>query len=202
MIKRLFDITAATTALIILSPVYGLVAYKVKKNLGSPVLFRQVRPGLNSEPFEMFKFRTMTDAVDSEGNPLSDGERITDFGRFLRKTSLDELPELLNIIKGDMSIVGPRPLLMKYLPYYTEEESKRHSVRPGLTGLAQVNGRNMLNWDDRLSLDSYYVDNMSLLLDAKIILKTVLVVFNRKDIAEVPSDIFPSLDIYRKSYDS
>ncbi|AMN49100.1 sugar transferase [Psychrobacter sp. P2G3] len=202
MIKRLFDITAATTALIILSPVYGLVAYKVKKNLGSPVLFRQVRPGLNSEPFEMFKFRTMTDAVDSEGKPLSDGERITDFGRFLRKTSLDELPELLNIIKGDMSIVGPRPLLMKYLPYYTEEESKRHSVRPGLTGLAQVNGRNMLNWDDRLSLDSYYVDNMSLLLDAKIILKTVLVVFNRKDIAEVPSDIFPSLDIYRKSYDS
>lgn len=202
MIKRLFDITAATTALIILSPVYGLVAYKVKKNLGSPVLFRQVRPGLNSEPFEMFKFRTMTDAVDSEGKPLSDGERITDFGRFLRKTSLDELPELLNIIKGDMSIVGPRPLLMKYLPYYTEEESKRHSVRPGLTGLSQVNGRNMLNWDDRLSLDSYYVDNMSLLLDAKIILKTVLVVFNRKDIAEVPSDIFPSLDIYRKSYDS
>lgn len=202
MIKRLFDITAATTALVILSPVYGLVAYKVKKNLGSPVLFRQVRPGLNSEPFEMFKFRTMTDAVDSEGNPLADGERITDFGRFLRKTSLDELPELLNIIKGDMSIVGPRPLLMKYLPYYTEEESKRHSVRPGLTGLAQVNGRNMLNWDDRLSLDSYYVDNMSLLLDAKIILKTVLVVFNRKDIAEVPSDIFPSLDIYRKTYDS
>lgn len=202
MIKRLFDITVATTALVILSPVYAVVAYKVKKNLGSPVLFRQVRPGLNGKPFEMLKFRSMTDAVDSEGNSLADCERITDFGLLLRKTSLDELPELLNILKGDMSLVGPRPLLMKYLPYYTEEENKRHNVRPGLTGLAQVNGRNMLNWDDRLSLDVYYVNNMSILLDAKIILKTILVVFSRKDIADIPGDVFPSLDIYRKNYDS
>ena len=200
MIKRLFDITASGVALVALSPVLAVTAYKVKKTLGSPVLFKQTRPGLNGEPFEMLKFRSMTDAKDSEGNLLSDSERLTDFGRFLRKSSLDELPELWNIFKGDMSIVGPRPLLMRYLPYYTEAEQKRHNVRPGLTGLAQVNGRNMLNWDDRLALDTYYAENQSLLLDAKIILKTILVVLNKKDIAEVPGDVFPPLDIYRKNH--
>jgi len=198
MIKRLFDITASGAALVALSPVLAVTAYKVKKNLGSPVLFKQTRPGLNGEPFEMLKFRSMTDARDSEGNLLPDSERLTNFGRFLRKSSLDELPELWNIFKGDMSVVGPRPLLMRYLPYYTEAEQKRHRVRPGLTGLAQVNGRNMLNWDDRLALDTYYAENQSLLLDAKIILKTILVVLNKKDIAEVPGDVFPPLDIYRK----
>lgn len=198
MIKRIFDITASGVALVALSPVLALTAYKVKKNLGSPVLFKQTRPGLNGEPFEMLKFRSMTDAKDSEGNLLPDSERLTDFGRFLRKSSLDELPELWNIFKGDMSVVGPRPLLMRYIPYYTEAEQKRHNVRPGLTGLAQVSGRNMLNWDDRLALDTYYAENQSLLLDAKIILKTILVVLNKKDIAEVPGDIFPPLDIYRK----
>lgn len=198
MIKRIFDITASGAALVALSPVLAITAYKVKKNLGSPVLFKQTRPGLNGEPFEMLKFRSMTDATDSEGNLLPDSERLTDFGRFLRKSSLDELPELWNILKGDMSIVGPRPLLMRYIPHYTEAEQKRHNVRPGLTGLAQVSGRNMLNWDDRLALDTYYAENQSLLLDAKIILKTILVVLNKKDIAEVPGDIFPPLDIYRK----
>lgn len=200
MIKRLFDITASGAALVALSPVLAITAYKVKKNLGSPVLFKQTRPGRNGEPFEMLKFRSMTDAKDSEGNLLSDSERLTDFGRFLRKSSLDELPELWNIFKGDMSIVGPRPLLMRYIPYYTEAEQKRHNVRPGLTGLAQVSGRNMLNWDDRLALDTYYAENQSLLLDAKIILKTILVVLNKKDIAEVPGDVFPPLDIYRKNH--
>lgn len=198
MLKRLFDITASGAALVALSPVLAVTAYKVKKNLGSPVLFKQTRPGLNGEPFEMLKFRSMTDAIDSEGNLLPDSERLTDFGRFLRRSSLDELPELWNIFKGDMSIVGPRPLLMRYIPYYTQAEKKRHNVRPGLTGLAQVSGRNMLNWDDRLELDTYYAENQSLLLDAKIILKTILVVLNKKDIAEVPGDIFPPLDIYRK----
>lgn len=198
MIKRLFDITASGAALIALSPVLAVTAYKVKKNLGSPILFKQTRPGLNGEPFEMLKFRSMTDARDSEGNLLPDSERLTNFGRFLRKSSLDELPELWNIFKGDMSVVGPRPLLMRYLPYYTEAEQKRHRVRPGLTGLAQVSGRNMLNWDDRLALDTYYAENQSLLLDTKIILKTILVVLNKKDIAEVPGDVFPPLDIYRK----
>lgn len=202
MIKRVFDITASGVALVALSPILAVTAYKVKKNLGSPVLFKQTRPGLNGEPFEMLKFRSMTDAKDSEGNLLSDSERLTDFGRFLRKSSLDELPELWNIFKGDMSIVGPRPLLMRYIPYYTEAEQKRHNVRPGLTGLAQVSGRNMLNWDDRLALDIYYAENQSLLLDAKIILKTILVVLNKKDIAEVPGDILPPLDIYRKQNES
>lgn len=198
MIKRIFDITASGAALVALSPVLAVTAYKVKKNLGSPVLFKQTRPGLNGEPFEMLKFRSMTDTTDSEGNLLPDSERLTDFGRFLRKSSLDELPELWNIFKGDMSIVGPRPLLMRYIPYYTEAEQKRHNVRPGLTGLAQVSGRNMLNWDDRLALDTYYAENQSLLLDTKIIFKTILVVLNKKDIAEVPGDIFPPLDVYRK----
>ena len=173
MIKRLFDITAATTALLVLSPVYAITAYKVSKNLGSPVLFRQTRPGLHGQPFEMIKFRSMKDSVDTDGNLLEDGERLTSFGKALRNTSLDELPELWNVIKGDMSLVGPRPLLMEYLPLYSEEQARRHKVRPGITGYAQINGRNAIGWQERFELDNWYVDNQSLWLDIKILLKTV-----------------------------
>lgn len=173
MIKRLFDITAATTALIVLSPVYAITVYKVSKNLGSPVLFRQTRPGLHGEPFEMIKFRSMKDSVDTEGNLLEDAERLTPFGISLRNTSLDELPELWNVIKGDMSLVGPRPLLMEYLPLYSEEQACRHKVRPGITGYAQINGRNTIGWQERFELDNWYVENQSLWLDIKILLKTV-----------------------------
>lgn len=182
MIKRLFDIIIATTAIIILSPLYVIVAYKVKKNLGSPVLFRQIRPGLHGKPFEMIKFRTMKDAVDAQGNPLPDSERLTPFGKMLRATSLDEMPELWNVIKGDMSIVGPRPLLMEYLPLYNEQQAKRHNVRPGMTGHAQVNGRNAISWEQKFELDTWYVENQSLWLDFKIMLKTVKKVIAKDDI--------------------
>lgn len=173
MLKRLFDIGAATTALIILSPVYAITAYKVKKNLGSPVLFKQTRPGLNGKPFEMIKFRTMKNATDKDGNLLPDIERLTPFGHKLRSTSLDELPELWNVLKGDMSLVGPRPLLMEYLPLYNSEQARRHNVRPGVTGYAQVNGRNAISWEQKFALDTWYVDNQSLWLDIKILAKTV-----------------------------
>lgn len=173
MIKRLFDITAASAALVVLSPVYVITAYKVSKNLGSPVLFRQTRPGLNGEPFEMLKFRSMKDATDEQGNVLPDSERLTDFGKALRNTSLDELPELWNVLKGDMSLVGPRPLLMEYLPLYNDEQKRRHLVRPGITGYAQVNGRNAIGWEQKFKLDTWYVDNQSLWLDIKILAKTV-----------------------------
>lgn len=173
MIKRLFDIAAASSALVVLAPVYAVTAYKVKKNLGSPVLFRQVRPGLHGKPFEMLKFRSMKDAVDAEGNVLPDSERLTDFGKRLRDSSLDELPELWNVIKGDMSLVGPRPLLMEYLPLYNDEQKRRHHVRPGITGYAQVNGRNAIGWNEKFALDAWYVDNQSLWLDIKILAKTV-----------------------------
>lgn len=182
MIKRILDVAIASTALVILSPVYALVAYKVKKNLGSPVLFRQVRPGLNGKPFEMIKFRTMKDAVDAQGNPLPDSERLTPFGQMLRSTSLDELPELWNVIKGDMSIVGPRPLLMEYLPLYNAEQAKRHNVPPGITGHAQVNGRNAISWEEKFRLDTWYVEHQSLWLDFKIMLKTVKKVLAKDDI--------------------
>lgn len=183
MIKRLFDILIASIALILLSPVYFIVARKVKKNLGSPVLFRQVRPGLHGKPFEMIKFRTMKDAVDAEGNPLPDSERLTPFGKMLRATSLDEMPELWNVIKGDMSIVGPRPLLVEYLPLYNEEQAKRHNVRPGITGYAQVNGRNAISWEKKFELDTWYVEHQSLWLDFKIMLKTVKKVLAKDDIS-------------------
>jgi lipopolysaccharide/colanic/teichoic acid biosynthesis glycosyltransferase len=183
-VKRLLDIIIASIALILLSPLYAYVAYKVKKNLGSPVLFRQVRPGLNGKPFEMIKFRTMKDAVDAQGNPLPDSERLTPFGKMLRSTSLDEMPELWNVIKGDMSIVGPRPLLMEYLPLYNEEQAKRHLVRPGMTGHAQVNGRNAISWEEKFKLDTWYVENQSVWLDFKIMLKTVKKVLAKDDINE------------------
>lgn len=184
MIKRILDIAIASTALILLSPIYFIVSHKVKKNLGSPVLFRQVRPGLHGKPFEMVKFRTMKDAMDTQGNPLPDSERLTAFGKMLRATSLDEMPELWNVIKGDMSIVGPRPLLMEYLPLYNSEQAKRHNVRPGITGYAQVNGRNAISWEKKFELDTWYVENQSLWLDFKIMLKTVKKVIAKDDISE------------------
>ena len=183
MLKRLLDIIIASIALILLSPLYAFVAYKVKKNLGSPVLFRQVRPGLHGKPFEMIKFRTMKDAVDEQGKPLPDSERLTPFGQMLRSTSLDEMPELWNVIKGDMSIVGPRPLLMEYLPLYSPEQAKRHDVRPGMTGHAQVNGRNAIGWEEKFKLDTWYVENQSIWLDFKIMFKTVHKVLAKDDIS-------------------
>ncbi|WP_180178808.1 sugar transferase [Acinetobacter sp. YH01013] len=183
MIKRLLDIIIASIALILLSPLYFYVAHKVKKNLGSPVLFRQVRPGLHGKPFEMIKFRSMKDAVDAHGNPLPDSERLTSFGQMLRSSSLDEMPELWNVIKGDMSIVGPRPLLMEYLPLYNQEQAKRHLVRPGMTGHAQVNGRNAISWEEKFKLDTWYVENQSIWLDFKIMFKTVHKVLAKDDIS-------------------
>lgn len=173
MLKRAFDIAASTSALVVLSPVLAITAYKVKKEMGSPVLFRQVRPGLHGKPFEMVKFRTMKDATDKEGNALPNSERLTEFGKKLRASSLDELPELWNVLKGDMSLVGPRPLLMEYLPLYNAEQAKRHNVLPGMTGYAQVNGRNSLSWEDKFKLDTWYVEHQSFWLDMKILLKTV-----------------------------
>lgn len=173
MFKRLIDITVSSAALVALSPVLVITAYKVKKNLGSPVFFKQTRPGLNGKPFEMIKFRTMKDATDKDGNLLPDSERLTRFGQKLRSTSIDELPELWNVLKGDMSLVGPRPLLMEYLPLYNSEQARRHDVRPGVTGYAQVNGRNAISWEQKFALDTWYVDNQSLWLDFKILAKTV-----------------------------
>ena len=183
MLKRLLDIIIASTALLLLSPLYLLVAYKVKKNLGSPVLFRQVRPGLHGKPFEMIKFRTMRDAVDAQGNSLPDSVRLTPFGKMLRATSLDEMPELWNVIKGDMSVVGPRPLLMEYLPLYSPEQAKRHNVRPGMTGHAQINGRNAIGWEEKFKLDTWYVENQSIVLDFKIMFQTVHKVLSKDDIS-------------------
>ena len=173
MFKRFIDISASLCALTLLAPVMAIVAWKIRKKLGSPVLFRQVRPGRDGKPFEMVKFRTMRDAVDADGNPLADSERMTPFGSFLRACSLDELPELWNVLKGDMSLVGPRPLLMEYLPLYSQQQSRRHEARPGVTGWAQVNGRNALGWDEKFELDVWYVDNQSFWLDLKIIFMTI-----------------------------
>lgn len=182
-IKRLLDMILSLIALIVLSPVFLIVAVLVRIKLGSPVIFHQKRPGYQEKIFKLCKFRTMTEAKDAEGNLLPDAERLTPFGNFLRKTSLDELPELWNILKGDMSIVGPRPLLVGYLPYYTKKEQLRHSVRPGLTGLAQVSGRNFIAWNERLAKDVEYVQNISFLTDIKILWKTVMVVLQKDDVA-------------------
>lgn len=183
MLKRAFDIGSSALGLLLLSPLLALIAWLVRRKLGSPVLFRQVRPGLGGKPFEMVKFRTMLDAFDSAGNPLPDAERITPFGRLLRSTSLDELPELWNVLKGDMSLVGPRPLLMEYLPLYSPEQYRRHEVRPGVTGWAQINGRNALSWEDKFKLDVWYVDNQSFWLDCKILFLTVKKVLVRDGIS-------------------
>jgi lipopolysaccharide/colanic/teichoic acid biosynthesis glycosyltransferase len=182
--KRLFDIFASAIGLILLLPVILIVAFLIRRKLGSPVLFRQVRPGIHGKPFDMIKFRTMRDAIDDQGNPLPDAERMTPFGSFLRSSSLDELPELWNVFKGDMSLVGPRPLLMQYLPLYSAEQYRRHEVKPGVTGWAQVNGRNSLEWDEKFKLDIWYVDNRSFILDLKILLATVKKVLIRDGISQ------------------
>lgn len=183
MLKRLFDVAAASIALVVLSPVILIVALLVRWKLGSPALFSQERPGLAGKPFRMVKFRTMRNAVDAGGNVLPDAARMTKLGTFLRSTSLDELPELANVLKGDMSLVGPRPLLMDYLPLYSPSQARRHEVRPGITGWAQVNGRNTLGWDEKFKLDIWYVDHQSFLLDLKILLLTVKKVVFRDGIS-------------------
>lgn len=192
--KRLFDIILSGIAIILLSPVMVMTALLVRIKLGTPVIFKQDRPGKNEKLFKLFKFRTMTDERDEKGELLPDEVRLTHFGRTLRSTSLDELPELINIFKGDMSIVGPRPLLVKYLPYYKDEERVRHSVRSGLTGLAQVNGRNNVDWDERLSYDVKYVNNITFIGDAKIILQTVGKVIKHSDIAAGEQLLMQDLD--------
>ena len=181
--KRIFDFLLASIGLALLGIPLLLLAWQVRRKLGSPVLFRQVRPGLRGQPFEMVKFRTMTDARGPDGQLLPDAERLTAFGRFLRSSSLDELPELWNVLKGEMSLVGPRPLLMEYLPLYSREQARRHEVRPGITGWAQVNGRNALSWDDKFKLDVWYVDHRSLWLDIKILWLTVRKVVVREGIS-------------------
>lgn len=196
-VKRIFDFSLALLALIILSPVYIIISILAVIFMGWPILFKQPRPGKNEKIFNMYKFRTMTNKKDKDGNLLPDDQRLTGFGKFLRATSLDELPELINIIKGDMSFIGPRPLLVKYLPYYTKEEHHRHDVRPGLTGWAQVNGRNLVNWDERFKLDLEYVNNISFLLDLKTIIKTVEIVFKREGINQEGQATMTSLIDYR-----
>lgn len=181
-IKRGLDILISAVALVVLSPVFLIVAILVRCKLGSPVIFHQERPGYHEKIFRLYKFRSMTDEKDEQGNLLPDSVRLTKFGKMLRATSLDELPELWNILKGDMSLVGPRPLLVKYLPLYNKRQKHRHDVPPGLTGWAQVNGRNAISWEEKFELDLYYVKNQSFLLDLKILLQTVLVVFRHNDI--------------------
>lgn len=182
--KRFFDLLIAIPSFFLFLPFMLVIAVLVRIKLGSPVLFRQQRPGRNGTPFVMVKFRTMRDAVGRDGTPLPDCDRLTPFGKFLRATSLDELPELINVIQGSMSIVGPRPLLMEYLPRYSREQARRHEVRPGITGWAQINGRNAISWREKFELDIWYVDNHTLLLDLKILLLTVLQVFRRKDVCQ------------------
>ena len=184
--KRAMDVCVAAPALVVLAPVMLLIGLLVRVFLGSPILFRQARPGHGGVPFELIKFRTMLDAVDRRGQPLPDAARLTRFGRFLRSTSLDELPELWNIVRGDMSLVGPRPLLLDYLPLYSAEQARRHEILPGLTGWAQVNGRNGLSWDEKFRLDVWYVENLSLWLDIRIILRTAIGTLTREGISGGP----------------
>ena len=180
--KRIVDIVISLIALVLLSPIFCLVAFKVRKNLGSPIFFLQERPGKDGKLFKMIKFRSMKDAVDKDGNPLPDEKRITPFGQKLRSTSLDEMPQLINVLKGDMSIVGPRPQMKDFLEHYTPEQMRRHEVKPGMTGLAQVSGRNNLSWEEKFGLDVQYVDTHSLLLDFKIMFKTVKVMLTKEGI--------------------
>ncbi len=182
--KRFLDLILTVSALLLLTPLLAPLALLVRVKLGSSVLFRQKRPGLHGRPFTVYKFRTMTDARDTIGNLLPDAERLTPFGRLLRSTSLDELPELVNVLRGEMSLVGPRPLLVEYLEWYSPEQMRRHDVKPGITGCAQVNGRNALTWQERFSLDVWYVDNISFWLDIKIILQTFVAVISRRGISQ------------------
>ncbi|STZ75394.1 sugar transferase [Bergeriella denitrificans] len=191
LLKRLFDITVSAALLVLLLPVFALLAWQIRKHLGAPVLFVQTRPGKDGRLFNMVKFRSMRDAVDARGRPLPDGERLTPFGRKLRAASLDELPELWNVLKGDMSLVGPRPLLPEYLPLYDDFQARRHEVRPGITGWAQVNGRNALSWEEKFALDVWYVDNAGLLLDLKILLLTLKKVWVREGISAAGEATMP-----------
>jgi sugar transferase EpsL len=188
MLKRLFDIMVSTLLLILLLPIIALVFILIRVNMGSPVLFRQIRPGLKGHPFAVYKFRTMSEQLDLSGNALPDGARLTNLGRFLRKTSLDEIPQLFNVLNGDMSLVGPRPLLMEYLPLYSPEQAKRHLVRPGITGWAQVHGRNTISWQDKFCLDVWYVENASFVVDMKILCMTLLKVLRRDGINASDAD--------------
>lgn len=197
-IKRLLDAGIAFAGIVVLSPVLLAVWILVRKKLGNPALFTQERPGKDEKIFKLYKFRSMTDARDEEGNLLPDEVRLTSFGRKLRSTSLDELPELFNILKGDMSLIGPRPLLVKYLPYYSEEEKHRHDIRPGLTGLAQINGRNAIGWEDRFRYDLEYVNHLSFGLDLKILFMTVSKVLNRSGVLSGGEQTTIDFDIYRK----
>tara|TARA_R100000935_G_scaffold29425_2_gene49713 strand:- start:3491 stop:4084 length:594 start_codon:yes stop_codon:yes gene_type:complete len=181
--KRIIDILGSGLGLILLSPMLAMIAYKIRREMGAPVLFRQTRPGLHGKPFEMIKFRTMRDGFDADGHLLPDAERLTKLGRFLRSSSFDELPELWNVLKGEMSLVGPRPLLMEYLPLYSPDQARRHRLRPGVTGWAQVNGRNAISWDEKFALDVWYVGNRSLWLDLKIIWLTIRKVLQRDGIS-------------------
>jgi len=183
MINRFFDIFLVFLTIFFLMPLLIVIVFMVRIKIGNPVIFRQIRPGLYGKPFAIYKFRTMTDERNQKGNLLPDRERLLPFGRFLRQTSIDELPELLNVLKGDMSIVGPRPLLMQYLDRYTPEQSRRHNIKPGITGWAQVNGRNALSWEDKFKLDIWYVDNQSLALDFKIIIMTIYKVLKQSGIS-------------------
>ena len=183
MIKRGLDVSGAIISIIFFFPIMTVISILILCKMGSPVLFQQTRPGRRGEPFEMIKFRTMRNAVDENGSLLPDAKRLTKLGRFLRASSLDELPELWNVLKGEMSLVGPRPLLMEYLPLYSPEQARRHEIRPGVTGWAQVNGRNAISWDEKLALDVWYVDNRSLWLDMKIIWLTILKVIKREGIS-------------------
>lgn len=196
MLKRTFDFTASLLGLLLLSPILLLVSLLVWVKLGRPVFFTQVRPGLKGDPFKMIKFRTMTNETDEDGNLLPNEKRMTRFGNFLRSSSLDELPELFNVLKGDMSLVGPRPLLMDYLPYFTEEQMRRHDVKPGITGWSQVNGRNAIGWDKKLELDIWYVENRSFWLDLKILFLTVKKVFKREGITHDGEVSMPRFDEY------
>lgn len=197
-IKRTLDLILSLMALIVLMPLMIIIGILVRINLGSPIIFKQKRPGKNEKVFTLYKFRTMTDKRDIDGNLLPDEYRLTKFGKFLRSTSLDELPELINIIKGDMAIVGPRSLLVEYLPYYTEEEKHRHDVRPGLTGLAQVNGRNTISWEEKLKYDTEYIKQISFYSDLKIIFKTIKKTIKRKDIKMGKELQFGKLNVERK----
>ncbi len=181
-IKNFIDIPLAILSLVILAPLLLCIAFALRVNIGRPVLFQQVRPGLNGKPFKMYKFRTMTNERDAVGNLLPDEQRLNRLGKFLRSTSLDELPELFNVLKGDMSLVGPRPLLVQYLERYTPEQARRHDVKPGITGWAQINGRNALSWEEKFALDVWYIDNQSIWLDIKILFLTVVKVFKREGI--------------------
>tara|TARA_Y100001970_G_scaffold219290_1_gene269044 strand:- start:265 stop:897 length:633 start_codon:yes stop_codon:yes gene_type:complete len=194
-LKKIVDFVLSLLGLLILLPIYLVIIFLIKINLGSPIFFKQERPGLNEKIFNIYKFRTMTNEFDQHGNLLPDENRLTKFGKFLRSTSLDELPSLWSVLKGDMSLVGPRPLLVEYLPFFSDSQARRHEVRPGITGWAQVNGRNAISWEEKFELDIWYVDNLSILLDIKILWLTLIRVLVRDGISPKDKDIMPRFDL-------